>query len=133
MSNPQKKQSGFIALITAIILSLILILVTVTINQIGAIARVNSGGSEYKEQSMALAKSCAPIALLHLTTDRTYTGNETISTPPTSCDIKTIQLNTPSAGLDTIPTKAIFHEATTNLSVIIHHNDLSIVSSGETP
>src|SRR3989338_4456617 len=69
----QEKERCFAALITAIILSLILIIVTVTLNRSGFFARSAILEAEYKEMSVALAEACVDIAMLHMATTPGYT------------------------------------------------------------
>lgn len=128
--SKNKKEEGFIALITAIALTLILLVVTVTLNQSGSLTRSTLLESEYKERSSALAEGCVDTALLKLAADPGYTGPETIMIGNDPCDIRPI---TQSAGQSTIETKAVFQQATTNLRVVINTSDLSIVSWNEVP
>ena len=65
---------GFVALITAIILSLILIVITVTLNQSGFFTRSILVDSENKERSVGLAEACVDVAILRLANDPTYAG-----------------------------------------------------------
>ena len=71
-----KKESGFVALITAIILSFILIIVTTTLNQTSFFTRSILLDSEYKERGAALAEACVDVARLKLANDPLYSGNE---------------------------------------------------------
>lgn len=122
---------GFVALITAIALSLILILVSVTLNQSGFFTRSALLESEYKERSVALAEACADNALLRLAVNPSYTGNETIVIDTDTCSIRPIKPRTPAAGHGTIETRALFQEATTNLRIVVSTSTFSIISWDE--
>ncbi|PIR37991.1 MAG: hypothetical protein COV34_02800 [Candidatus Zambryskibacteria bacterium CG10_big_fil_rev_8_21_14_0_10_42_12] len=128
MNKRHTKQSGFVALMTAIVLSLIIILITATLNQSGFFARYIALDSEYKEMSVALAEACIDNAILRIISDETYGGNETLRVGDEICTIRPVQIDAPSAGMYTIETQAAFNEATTNLRVVIDGNDYSIES-----
>ena len=122
----KNRDKGFIALITAIAISLILLVITVTLNQSGFLTRSTLLDSEYKERSSALAEACVDVALLKLVNDPSYLGSETITIGSDSCDIRPITL-------PTIETRAVFQQAATNLEVVIDPSDLSVVSWNEVP
>jgi hypothetical protein len=74
-----KASSGFIALMSAIIISVILLLITANLNLSGFYGRSNILDWELKEKSSALADACVDIILLRLAQDPGYTGGETIT------------------------------------------------------
>ena len=123
-----RKQDGFIALLTAILLSLILIIITTTLNQTSFFTRSMLLDAEYKERSAALAEACVDIARLKIANDPTYPGNESsISIGSDICQIRPIISNT-------IETRATSSESVTNLRVVISpYPNLSIVSWEEIP
>ena len=128
----EEEQSGFVALITAIVLSLILIVVTTTLNQTSFFARSVLLDSEYKERSAALAEACIDIARLKLVDDATYVGSEAyIPIGSSSCEIRPLINDSPSIGQKTIETRGIFLGATTNLKVVVKSDDISVVSWSE--
>ena len=126
-------RQGFIALITAMILSAILMVVTVALNQSSFFARSALLDSEYKEKSTALVESCLNTAILKLAVNPAYAGGETIPVQTDSCVIRPVQIDVPVAGQDTIETSAVFREASSNLRVIINAAGLSIISWDEVP
>ena len=129
---------GFVALITAIILSIILITVTVALNRIGFLTRSEISDAEYKNRSSALAEACVDTALLNLALDPTYqvTSPQQVSVGVDSCWIRSV---TTAGTQNTIETRAVFPDtainqgATTNLRIIVNTSDLSIVSWDEIP
>ncbi len=121
---------GFVALITAIVLSLILITVAVALNRIGFLTRSETLDSEYKNRSSALAEACADIALLKLANNPSYSGNESIPVGSDNCLILTFN---PAPDPIIFETKATFQEATTHLRIKIAKSDLSVVSWDEIP
>lgn len=128
-----KNKEGFIALMSAIVLSAVLIAVTVALNQSGFFARSALLDSEYKERSAALAQACANVALLKLIADPAYAGGEIVALQSDSCWIRPTKINSPIAGENTIETSAAFQEASTTLRITAHSSDFSIVSWDEVP
>src|SRR3989344_2331312 len=57
---------GFIALISAVIISLVLMVVVFSVSTLAFFSRFNQLDSEYKEKSSALAESCVDLAILKL-------------------------------------------------------------------
>ena len=122
----QKRNSGFVALISAIIISVILLLIATNLSLTGFYDRSNILDGELKERSSALAEACADTAILKLANNPGYTGNEIITVSGSdTCNIQTINPNTDPI---IIGTKAIFQNATTNLNIKVNKTDLSVVS-----
>lgn len=65
---------GFIALMSAIIISAILLIVATTGGLTGFYERANILDAELKDRSAATADACADQALLLIANDSTYTG-----------------------------------------------------------
>lgn len=124
----QKINRGFAALITAIILSSVLIMATVTLSRSGFFVRSAILESEYKEASSALAEACADIAMLKLVADFLYAGDETMNIKGGSCVIKPVQKNMPSFGQHTLETTATFHDSITNMKIVVSGTDFSVIS-----
>lgn len=61
-----KKESGYIALISAIVISSLLLIITFTANFSSFFARFNILDSEYKKVSTGLAEACAETAILEI-------------------------------------------------------------------
>lgn len=126
----EKTQSGFIALITAIVLSVVLIIISIALNRVGFLTRAETLDAEYKMRSQALSEACADLTLLKLTTNPSYSGNETLSVGADSCNIFTFDPSTNPIVFETIAT---FQQATTHLQIKASKVDLSIVSWDEIP
>ena len=125
-----KKQEGFIALFTAIILSATLIGIAVTLSRTGFLATENVLNMEYKARSRALASSCADTAVFKLTLDRTYPGSETIPIGAGQCSIGLVQF---SGGNLIVSAHATVENAATNLQVTLNNATLLVVSRKEVP
>lgn len=92
-SKIPKNQKGFIALISAIMLSLILLGLTLRVSSGNFSARANSLHAEFKAQSSALARSCSQSALLTLSHEYWYIpeiGGDEITVAEETCTIQTI-------------------------------------------
>ncbi len=129
MLNSRKKESGFIALISSIIISAVLVAVVFSLSFSGFFTRFNLLDSEYKERSYELAYACFNVAVLRLASDSGYLGNETVTVGADTCQIRTI--TTPG----TIETKAIMSVdgATTNLRGVINLTNFTVTSLIEVP
>jgi hypothetical protein len=123
-----KKQNGFIALISAIIISVLLLTITVTLGMTGIMSRFNILDSESKERSIALAEACADKAIFNLA--QSVISPSTISVGSDSCSIVSVNSSTPLANQTTIKTQAIINRSYTNLLVVID-TDFKILSWDE--
>ena len=74
----KNKKNGFIALISVIIISFVLLLIAITLNFIGFYGRFNILDSENKERSAELADACIETARLNLALNNTYSGNDIV-------------------------------------------------------
>ena len=121
-----KNNTGFVALMSAIIISVILLLIVTNLSLTGFYSRSDILDSELKERSSALAEACADTALLKLANNSSYTGLGTITVfGSDTCTIETIDPNTDPI---VVNTKGIFQQATTKLNIKVDKSDLSVVS-----
>src|SRR5512146_2551685 len=72
-------KSGYVALLSALIISAVVIVIILTLGQGTYLHRINIADAHYKTKSRALAEACVETALLDLTTNPNYAGNETIN------------------------------------------------------
>lgn len=121
-----KSNSGFLALISAIIISVVLLLIASNSSFTGFYTRSNVLDFELKERSYALAEACVNIAILKLLNNTPYVGGEIINI--SGSDFCTINTINPNLDPIIIQTKAIFEHATTNLNIKVNKTDLSIIS-----
>lgn len=130
--NPNK--GGYIALVSAIIMSAIIMLVAVTASFKGFYGRYNILDSEYKDRSLALAEACADQTLLQLANNPSYGGDATTTIAGAGqCYVGVVQNNVPIFGQKTFKTRAVFQNAHTNLEIVINASNIAIVSWKETP
>lgn len=126
-----KDQSGFVALTSAIIIVLVLVTITVIASLSGFLGRFNILDGELKEVSTGLAEACVEIAILKLSQNPLYAGNENdIPLEDGACDILTIA---PSGGNKVVKTRAIFNNSYTNLEVEVDGITFKPVSWRECP
>lgn len=118
-----KHQNGFIALTSAIIISVLLLAITVGLGFSSFFTRFNILDSEFKERSLALAEACIDTAILNLAKGLTTTGSVAVGTD--DCEIISVNGNT-------IQTQACVNKATTNLQVTTN-SDFEIVTQEELP
>ena len=125
--NPQ---SGYIALMSAIIISVLLLAITVSLGFSGFFVRLNIVDSESKERSSALAEACADQAILNFTQGSSVAVTDFLVGPDASdkCNIISVTSN---GNQTTIKTQAYPNKAYTNLKVVIDSNDFSIISWDE--
>lgn len=128
------KNKGFIALISAIVISMALLVVTVTLSYSSFFSRYTMLESEYKERSSALAEGCVASALLKLAGNSSYIGGETITIGSDICSIRTISV---SGSNKIIETQASFpntnSKAYTDLRVAVDIDTLVVASWQEIP
>ncbi len=129
MINSQK---GYIALMSAIIISALLLTITVSLGFSGFLGRLSIVDSQSKERSSALAEGCADTAILEATSG-IYSNNRTVNIGPDTCTIVSSQKDVPSTGQSTIKTQAIINKSYTNLKIIINNSNFSIISWNECP
>ena len=128
-----KHQNGFIALISAIIISALLLIITMATSMAGIFGRFNILDSESKERSLALAEACVDTAIMETTT-AVYSTNKDVFVGPNSadkCRILSVELNQPTVGQTRIITQSIINKAYTTLTVVID-TDYNIISWEET-
>ncbi len=124
-------QKGYIALVSAIIISLLLMAVAFALSFSSYFSRFNITDSSTKEISLSLAESCVDKALLSLAQNSSYGGNETITVDGTkNCSILPVETN---GSQKTVKTSAVFQQATANIKVIVNLPAFTIVSWEETP
>lgn len=116
--------NGYIALISSIIISILILGIALTTSSSGYFSRFDILKNEFKERSSALAEACVDTALLKLAQNQSYNGNENINIGNDQCSILTIET---ASGQKIIKTKAIFQNAVTNLKATVNGVNLSVI------
>ena len=126
MKCPQK---GFIALISSIIISFVLLFTALSLGQTGMIARLSLLSFEEKAMSAAYAEGCSDAAHVALLNNPLYnTATRTISLNNDSCSFWVLQK---TADESEVLSHARVRNAETNLQYIINHNGV-VLSKEET-
>jgi len=124
MALNTKTNAGFLALMSAIIISAILLLIATSVSNISFYGRSNILDAELKEKSFALAEACVDVAILNLLQGINYTGDVAVGSD--KCTIQSIS----GTSEKTINTYADHKNYITKLEVEVDTN-MSIISFEE--
>ena len=121
-------QGGYIALMSALIISAILLMISVSLGMGGFFTRFNVLSGEYKLTSEQLAQGCLEKAkvLLALNPYADITGSLNIG--GNSCNIVSLTADDPQGGQTTIQTSAIVHDSVANIKAVINSANFSLIS-----
>ncbi len=114
---------GFIALISAIIISAVLLTLSASVSVGSFSSRFSALNAEYKQVSLSLAESCVNMALLKIGQNYSYTTTgDTVAIGADSCSIKSVSCVSGCAPSDpkktiTIKTQAQYKGAFSNVVV----------------
>ena len=124
------KKKGFVALMSSIIISAMLLIIAVNTGFINFYNRTNILNSELKEISTSLADACLDIALLNLLQDSYYSGNINVPVGENSCYIGPVTVN---GAQKMFYTKGVFRGAHTNLKITLDGTNLKVIAIEEIP
>lgn len=123
--------SGFAALMSAIVISFLLLSIATALGFTGIYGRFNLADSESKERSNALTEACVEVAVIDFI-NGVYSTNKVVNVGMNPEDFCTIVSITPSSGQNEIKTKAIINKTVTNLKVVIDDEN-NVISWDELP
>lgn len=126
--NHARNNRGYIAITTAIVLSLLVMVVAISLGSGGLFTRFHYVDFNNKQSSYITARSCLNHALWQIAIDPAYVGNETINVSWYSCAIRPVQT---SGSNKIIESRAQIGGATTNLRLTVNSTTLSTVSLEE--
>lgn len=131
LRTAKNSNGGFIALVSVLLISVVLLLMVTTLSLSGFIGRFSILNSELKKVSASLAEACANTAVLKLAENWNYTGNETIVVNGNACAVFPVA----AAGADPqiLKTQAVYRKSYTNLVITVHKTPFAIVSWQEVP
>ena len=115
---------GYIALISIIVISVLLITMGIVISFGGFFTRFTILENEYKKISTSLAEACAETAILKLIEDWNYAGGEDQTINLNSCSIVSVQDFNGSQKL--IKSKAVYQGSHSNLEIAVEKNGSKI-------
>jgi len=131
INGNKKGQEGYIALMSAIIISAVLVGISVSISTTGFFVRFNVLDAEYKLRSAALAESCVNVALLRLAQNPGLPAAGSVAVGNEYCNIVSVRKNGSQQII--IQTKGVVREAVSNLQVVISSSNFSLISWEEIP
>lgn len=119
---------GYIAITTAIILSVIILLVAISLGASNLLTRFNFVAFNNKQTTYFVARSCLSHALLQLVKNISYAGSESVNAGSYQCSIQPIET---SGSNKIIKARSQINGATTNLKLTVTTATLSTVSLEE--
>lgn len=117
-------RGGYVALMSALIISAVVALVIITLGQVSYSGRANIAATHFKEKSRALAEACLNSALLKLAASSSYAGNETITVASDTCKIFTI---TSTSTGKVIQAQAQYQNSYTDYQIVVATSTASIL------
>lgn len=126
----QNKESGYIALLSTIIIGAVLLVMTVEAGRLGFSTRFMVLGSESKEQSRIQAIGCAEQAVAMVLADVQWHGEATTSDSYAgSCYVFPIQKNYPGTGQMTVRVQSVVRGSVTSIVKVYDMNEIRQVST----
>lgn len=127
-------QSGFTAILTTSIISIVLLNLAITTNLKIFWLRTNSLFSELKNSSAHLAEACADTTILKILKDSNYMGNESVTIDNQTCDVKNVTTNDLGNNSleSTFKVKSKYQNAFSNLEIKIKITDTNLDPKHET-
>jgi hypothetical protein len=110
MIHKKKKNSGFVAIIIAVIVGIVLILMSLSMATMSYYAGIGGVDIQKRDDSYVAAFSCFDTAWYKLSDDLDYLGNETIAVGSNSCHIDPI--TSQGAGFVIITTSTVDRNTT---------------------
>ena len=131
MIHNTNKESGYLALMSAIIIAGVLMAVVFTLSFKGFMTRFNLLDNEYKKRSFNYAQACADTAILKVIENNSYAG-ETIPFGTEECIVTVTHSGTYIIQAKSLVPKSvtIANKATSNIKVILNA-DFSVASRKE--
>ena len=93
IATQKNKKNGFVALISAVIISVLLLIITVGVSMTGIMGRFNVLDAESKERSISLAEACADTAILNFS--QAFSPPSTVTAGSDTCSIFPVVSDTP--------------------------------------
>lgn len=126
--TPSRHQ-GFVALISAIIISAVLLLIAAVLSFSGFYGRYNILDSDLKERSLSIAEACADTAYLQIVSDPNNAAGVFNATTTVGGDYCYISArDTSVVGKVTYKTRSYYKDFYSNLKVTIATSTFSVVS-----
>jgi hypothetical protein len=129
----RKEQNGFIALMSVIIVSMVLLLMVTTANFTGLYLRFGMLDTELKARSEAAADACVDQGLLWMAENKniSFPGTSIILNATDQCSIGEIATSSDANGHTLFTVQATSSSAVTNLQMTVDRSTLTIISRQE--
>lgn len=126
--NSSEDSEGYIAVVSSLILTAIIITVVLVSASSVFFGRAGTFIFKDKKSTRFLAESCLEVALLNLADDKGYSGNETITVGSSSCKIGPITLAAENRIVNSSASSTL---SATNLQLTVVSTTLAKVSLEE--
>lgn len=127
-NNLCRNKGGYIALLSTVIISAVLLSMTVGAGQSGWYTRFVVLGAEAKLQSKIVASGCIEEALAKLMIDLDWSGDATSTYGVGTCYVYPVQINYPQNQIVTIRVRGEVQGAFTNIISEFEMKDISLTS-----
>ncbi|MDP3901558.1 MAG: hypothetical protein Q8Q37_01100 [bacterium] len=124
----EQKNSGYIAVVTSVILGMLMLMIAVTLSLSSFGSRLNNLDFYNKQTSYFVALSCLDKTLLELSKDSNYGGDATTTVDSFECFAFPIEID---GNNKIIKSRSRVNGATTNLLLTIESETLSTISLEE--
>lgn len=125
MKQFRKNFSGYIALTSVIVISFLVMIIVFAASFSGFYLRENISDDYSKSITRELSEACANLALLKLSQNKNYSGNETINIDSDTCLIRPVQIY---GQTKEIKLSANWQGLYTNLKLVVASTTLDLIS-----
>jgi hypothetical protein len=118
MKRSNSNQDGFVALVSAIVISALLIIIAASLGYTGFFSRFNILDGEFKETSVGLAEACAEISRVEIANNTSFNPSNKVyaigtGTPQPECTIVSV---TPPGAHYTVQVKAEYNKSVSKIT-----------------
>lgn len=126
--SKKNRSGGYIAVISAIIVTAIVLSVALVFSSSNFLGRFDTLFLEEKDIARGVAEGCLEYARLKLAQSPSYAGNESKNIGPYSCNILAIES---APGQKIIKSTATVQDRVSNLKLIVNDSALKLISFEE--
>ncbi len=125
--NTSEHNRGFVALISIIMLSVVLLATTLSLAQFGLANRYFLLELENKNVSVKLAEACVHIARIQVYNNPLHTVTTAVTLPVDGFECTIVSVD-PDSDESTVQARGVMGTAITNLEVVVDSNDGEFIS-----
>lgn len=126
-SKQINSEGGYIALMATIVIGAILLIATVDLGMLGAVARFNILDSEAKIEANLLAAGCVDLVTAQLLIDNSYRGDATTTLQNGTCYTFPFVVDAPSVTLVTFKVQAKVRQSVSNLVAVRKYTNVHLL------